>query len=185
MADSLATGRSRKDPASGKVAEVLERRWSGPCWGGSSLRGFDSKSDLVGWMARSRHRGAKLWLSKSHMRRAIHDQNYHDLAGFSQARFPGSGVGETGEVVVQRKLRRSELLVFFERLAPRLVGIEACGTADHSARALMALGHELKLMPPIYVKRQKNHMTDAEPRRQYSPSCRKSTRTSPPHLEPS
>jgi len=80
--------------------------------------------------------------------------------------FQVHGVDAAGEVVVQRKLRRSELLVFFKRLAPCLVGIEACATAHHWARALMALGHEVKLMPPSYVKpyvkRQKNDMTDAE-----------------------
>jgi len=80
--------------------------------------------------------------------------------------FQVHGVDAAGEVVVQRKLRRSEVLVFFERLAPCLVGVEACATAHHWARALMALGHEVKLMPPSYVKpyvkRQKNDMTDAE-----------------------
>lgn len=80
--------------------------------------------------------------------------------------FQVHGVDAAGEVVVRRKLRRSEILVLFKRLAPCLVGIEACATAHHWARALMALGHEVKLMPPSYVKpyvkRQKNDMTDAE-----------------------
>lgn len=80
--------------------------------------------------------------------------------------FQVHGVDAAGSVVVRRKLRRAEVLAFFDRVDPCLVGIEACATAHHWARAIMALGHEVKLMPPSYVKpyvkRQKNDMTDAE-----------------------
>ena len=69
-------------------------------------------------------------------------------------------------VVVRKRLRRSEVLQFFEQLAPCLVGIEACGTSHHWARELTALGHEVKLMPPTYVKPyvrgNKNDAADAE-----------------------
>jgi transposase len=63
-------------------------------------------------------------------------------------------------------LKRSELLHFFSCLAPCLVGIEACATAHHWARELMALGHQVRLVPPSYVKaylkRGKNDAADAE-----------------------
>ena len=45
-----------------------------------------------------------------------------------------------------------QVLPFFERAPRCLVGIEACGTSHHWARELIALGHEVRLMPPAYVK---------------------------------
>ena len=76
------------------------------------------------------------------------------------------GVDARGQTVVRRKLRRSEVIAFFQSLAPCLVGMEACATAHHWARELTGLGHEVKLMPPgyvkAYVKRNKNDAADAE-----------------------
>ena len=57
-----------------------------------------------------------------------------------------------GEVVFNRALRRSQLLAFFERLEPCLVGMEACATSHHWAREISKLGHDVRLMPPTYVK---------------------------------
>jgi transposase len=69
-------------------------------------------------------------------------------------------------VVVQRQLTRAKLIPFFEKLPRCRIGIEACATAHHWGRQLTKLGHEVKLMPPSYVKpylkRQKNDATDAE-----------------------
>ncbi len=80
--------------------------------------------------------------------------------------FQVHGVDADGGVVIRQKLTRARLLRFFEKLAPCLVGIEACGTAHHWARELIGLGHDVRLMPPSYVKpyvkRQKNDMADAE-----------------------
>jgi transposase len=80
--------------------------------------------------------------------------------------FQVHGVDAAGQVTVRKKLRRAEMLKFFEGLAPCLVGMEACATAHHWARQLSALGHEVRLMPPSYVKayvrRQKNDAADAE-----------------------
>jgi transposase len=80
--------------------------------------------------------------------------------------FQVHGVDATGQVVVRRRLRRSEVLAFFRTLPPCLVGMEACATAHHWARELAALGHTVKLMPPAYVKayvkRNKNDAADAE-----------------------
>ena len=71
-----------------------------------------------------------------------------------------------GKVVVRRQLRRSEVLKFFSVLSPCLVGMEACASAHHWARELVARGHEVRLMPPAYVKpyvkRGKTDAADAE-----------------------
>lgn len=80
--------------------------------------------------------------------------------------FQVHGVDAAGSTVVRQKLRRSDVLAFFERTEACLVGIEACATAHYWARSIMALGHTVKLMPPTYVKpyvkRQKNDAADAE-----------------------
>src|SRR5258707_3252035 len=71
-----------------------------------------------------------------------------------------------GKVVIRRRLRRVEVMPFFEQLPRCLVGLEACASAHHWARAIAALGHTLKLMPPAYVKpyvkRGKTDAADAE-----------------------
>ncbi len=71
-----------------------------------------------------------------------------------------------GRVVLNRSLRRREVADFFRRLPPCRVGMEACGSAHHWGRTLISLGHDVKLMPPAYVKpyvrRQKNDAADAE-----------------------
>ena len=66
--------------------------------------------------------------------------------------FQAHGVDASGKAVLRRKLQRAEVLAFFEGLPPCLVGIEACATAHHWAREIKALGHEVRLMPPSYVK---------------------------------
>ena len=80
--------------------------------------------------------------------------------------FQVHGVDVTGQVVVRKSLRRSQMLPFFAKLPPCLVGIEACGTSHHWARELIKLGHEVRLMPPAYVKpyvkRGKTDAADAE-----------------------
>ncbi len=80
--------------------------------------------------------------------------------------FQVHGVDAEGAVVVRRKLRRRQVLAFFKKLPPCLVGMEACATAHYWAREIAALGHEVKLMPPRYVKpyvkRNKNDAADAE-----------------------
>ena len=80
--------------------------------------------------------------------------------------FQVHGISATGEVVIRKALRRSQMLPFFGKLPPCLVGAEACGTSHHWARELTKLGHEVRLMPAAYVKpyvkRGKNDAADAE-----------------------
>lgn len=76
------------------------------------------------------------------------------------------GIDQEGRPVLRRKVRRDQLLKVLAGVDPCLVGIEACATAHHWARQIAALGHEVKLMPPTYVKayvkRNKNDAADAE-----------------------
>ena len=80
--------------------------------------------------------------------------------------FQVHGIDSTGEVIVRRALRRRQMMPFFAKLEPCLIGIEACGTSHFWAREIAALGHQVKLMPPIYVKpyvkRGKTDAADAE-----------------------
>jgi transposase len=76
--------------------------------------------------------------------------------------FQVHGVDADCGVVVARKLRRKEVLAFFTKLAPCLVGMEACGSAHYWGRGIAKLGHTVKLMPPKYVKAYvKRGKTDA------------------------
>ena len=79
--------------------------------------------------------------------------------------FQVHGVDAEGTVVVRRQLRRRQVLALFKKQPSCLVGMEACATAHHWARQLIELGHEVKLMPPhyvrAYVKRSKNDAADA------------------------
>jgi len=76
------------------------------------------------------------------------------------------GVDEKDRPVLRRNLRRGGFLAFFAQLAPTKVVMEACGASHHWGRELRALGHEVALIPPQYVKpfvkRSKNDRNDAE-----------------------
>jgi transposase len=75
------------------------------------------------------------------------------------------GIDSSGKVVIRRAVKRREVVAFAARLPACLIGMEACATAHHWARELARLGHEVKLIPPAYVKayvrRQKNDTADA------------------------
>jgi transposase len=76
------------------------------------------------------------------------------------------GVDAAEQVVVRRKLQRKQVLGFFAKLPPTVIGMEACGAGHYWARELRKLGHEVRLMAPqhvkAYVKRNKNDGRDAE-----------------------
>ncbi len=80
--------------------------------------------------------------------------------------FQVHGVNEAGKVEIRRKLRRSELITFFEKQEACTVVMEACGAAHHWARILSRPGHEVKLIAPEAVrpfvkKGKKNDPADA------------------------
>ena len=79
--------------------------------------------------------------------------------------FQVHGVDAGGAEVVAKAVRRGQLMSFFSSLPPCLIGIEACSSAHHWARSLVAFGHRVKLIPPAYVKpyvrRNKNDAVDA------------------------
>jgi transposase len=80
--------------------------------------------------------------------------------------FQVHGADAEGTELFKRKLRRAEVLRFFEKQPACLVGMEACGSSHHWAREIAALGHEVRLIPPVYVKpfvkRGKTDAADAE-----------------------
>src|ERR1700716_3412084 len=80
--------------------------------------------------------------------------------------FQVNRVDESSNVVLRRQLRRGAVEKFFAQLSPCTVGIEACGSAHHWARVIGRYGHQVRLMPPAYVKpyvkRNKNDGRDSE-----------------------
>ena len=74
-------------------------------------------------------------------------------------------VDEKDQIVLVKQLRRNQVIAFLAKLEPCLVGMEACATAHHWARELIKLGHDVRLIPPVYVKayvkRSKNDAADA------------------------
>src|ERR1700722_4391408 len=76
------------------------------------------------------------------------------------------GVDAAEHPVLRRKLRRNEMLAFFAKLPPTVIGMEACGASHYWARELGQLGHTVKLIAPQhvkpYIKRNKNDGRDAE-----------------------
>lgn len=68
--------------------------------------------------------------------------------------------------VLRTNLRRGQMNGFFSKLAPTEVALEACGGSHHWGRELATLGHQVRLVPPQYVKpyvkRGKNDRNDAE-----------------------
>lgn len=76
------------------------------------------------------------------------------------------GLDERGTVVVRRRMRRDGVMALAAKLAPCKMAMEACCGAHHMGRSLAALGHEVRLMSPEYVrpyvKAQKNDDRDAE-----------------------
>jgi transposase len=76
------------------------------------------------------------------------------------------GVTAAEAAMLRKKLRRKEMMAFFEKLAPTVIAIEACGASHHWARRLQSFGHTVKLIPAQlvkpYVKRGKNDAADAE-----------------------
>ena len=58
------------------------------------------------------------------------------------------GVNAAEEPVLRKKLRRQDMVAFFGKLPPTVIGIEACGGSHHWARVLQSFGHQVRLIPP-------------------------------------
>ena len=84
----------------------------------------------------------------------------------SKAVFTLHGIDQHDRPVLRVNLRRAQMIPFFKKLPPTEIAMEACGGAHYWARELIALGHEVRLIPPQYVKpyvkRGKNDRNDAE-----------------------
>src|SRR5437763_16612121 len=80
--------------------------------------------------------------------------------------FRAVGFDASGSIVLRRRFSRSQLMRFMATLPPCLIGMEACCGAHHVGRAFLTYGHDVRLMPPQYVrpfvKAQKNDYLDAE-----------------------
>src|SRR5499425_1785876 len=122
---------------------------------------------MMGWMAPLRHLSAKL-LSDRNSSEWEPSMGEVTTIGLDLAKhvFQVHGVDAEGATVLRKQLRRAQVLAFFSRLPPCLVGLEACATAHYWGRELRALGHEVRLMPAqyvkAYIKRNKHDAADAE-----------------------
>jgi hypothetical protein len=122
---------------------------------------------MMGWMAPLRHLSAKL-LSDRNSSEWEPSMSEVTTIGLDLAKhvFQVHGADAEGATVLRKQLRRAQVLAFFSRLPPCLVGLEACATAHYWARELRALGHEVRLMPAqyvkAYIKRNKHDAADAE-----------------------
>lgn len=95
---------------------------------------------MMVWMTPTRRHQMCQSVAEATERGVIHNASYHHRSRYRQARFQVHGVDAAGKVIIRKKLRRSELKAFFEKLPPCLVGLEACGTAHYWGRELAALG---------------------------------------------
>ena len=96
--------------------------------------------------------------------------------------FAVQGIDEKGTIIVRRNLRRAQVLPFFAKLEPCVVGMEASSGAHYWGRELSKLGHAVKLMPAgyvkAYVKRGKTDAGDAQA------ICEAVSRPAPPRITP-
>src|SRR4051795_13157237 len=120
----------------------------------------------MGWMAPAPGVAAPRWCCHAARAWSHHDGDHDCWPRPGQERLSGSRDGSTGGVVARRSQGRAQVVPFFSKLPPCLIGMEACGTSHHSARELVSLGHQVRLMPPAYVKpyvkRGKTDAGDAE-----------------------
>src|SRR3984893_17781458 len=105
-------------------------------------------------------------VSKLHLREASMEQAITIGLDIAKHVFHAHGADERGRALFSKRISRRSGLEFFASKPPCVVAREACGGAHHWGRQLTALGHEVRLIPPAYVKpfvkRQKNDAIDAE-----------------------
>jgi transposase len=127
--------------------------------------GAIERLDLMGWMAPYRHGCAIWWLLQVTKQEPPTMQITTIGLDLAKHIFQVHAVDGDGIVVEKRRLRRAQVLTYFAKLPACLVGMEACATAHFWARELRSLGHDVRLVPPQYVKpyvrRGKNDAADA------------------------
>jgi transposase len=138
-------------------------------WGfidGVCKRKLKTPAHLMRWTTPERHRCAKLLAVKGWSRKEPSTDVTAIGLDIAKNVFQVHGANAAGVPLLRRKLRRADVLKFFKDLPRSPVGIEACGTAHHWAREITAFGHDVKLLPPnyvkAYVKRGKTDAADAE-----------------------
>src|SRR6202051_3646640 len=134
--------------------------WSRRCWRGTVQR-------LLVWTAPDGIDCARLRsVADVRQRRPSVEQISRIGMDTSKHVFQLHGVNSAEVVVLRKKLRRKEMVAFFEKLTPTVIAIEACGASHHWARRLQSFGDTVKLIAPQlvkpYVKRGKNDAADAE-----------------------
>src|SRR3954449_3747625 len=124
------------------------------------------KHGVMGWTAPYGINCARMRLLRSQTREPSMDQIIRIGMDTSKHFFQLHGVDGAERPVLRRKLRRNEVLAFFAKLPPTVIGMEACGAAHYWGRELRKLGHEVRLIAPqhvkAYIKRNKNDGRDAE-----------------------
>src|SRR5438128_8268647 len=144
---------------------ISSRLASSPRRRGSILR-VREVSGYVGVDGPRRHRCARMRSRRSQTKEPALNVRIRIGMDTSKSVFVLHGVDAAEQPVLRRKLRRRQVVEFFDKLPALKVGIEACGGAHHWARELGALGHQVLLLPPQrvkpYVARNKNDAADAD-----------------------
>src|SRR5438093_13501351 len=143
---------------------ISSRLASSPRRRGSILR-VREVTGYVGVDGPRRHRCARMRSRRSQTKEPSMNDLIRIGMDTSKSVFVLHGVDAAEQPVLRRKLRRSQMHDSFRKLEPTKIGMEACGGSHYWARELRALGHEVVLLPPqyvkAYVKRNKNDAADA------------------------
>src|SRR3989454_10118527 len=139
---------------------------SGAGSGGGPILRVRKAGGYVGVDGPRRHRCARMRSRRSQTKEPSMNDLIRIGMDTSKSVFVLHGVDAAEQPVLRRKLRRRQVVEFFDKLPAIKVGIEACGGAHHWARELGAFGQQVLLLPPQrgkpYVARNKNDAGDAD-----------------------